>query len=69
MDGWPDALQLSGVQVLIPNKVFHSLLIAVTLTDGVKLEIGVAIIFGESMDDMRALVVGATAAVSLCEFS
>lgn len=39
------------------------------MTDGVPLEVGVAIVGGEGVDDVRAVVVDAAAAVGLCKFS
>lgn len=39
------------------------------MTDGVPFEISVAIIRGEGVDDMRAVVVGTAAAVGLCKIS
>lgn len=47
---------------------FYSRFITVTVTDGVPLEIGVAIVGGEGVDDMGTVVVNSAAAVGLCEF-
>lgn len=43
--------------------------IAVTVADGMPLEVGVAIVGGKGVDDVRAVVVDAAAAVGLCKFS
>lgn len=45
----------------------YSRIIAVTVTDGVPFEVSVAVVGGEGVDDMRAVVVDAAAAVGLCK--
>lgn len=42
-------------------------IIAVTVTDGVPLEVGVAVVGGKSVDDVGAVVVDPAAAVGLCK--
>lgn len=47
----------------------YSRVVTVTVTDGVPFEIGVTVVGGEGVDDMRAVVVSAAAAVSGCKLS
>lgn len=44
-------------------------LVAVAVADGVPLEVGVAVLGGEGVDDERTVVVDAAAAVGLCELA
>lgn len=50
-------------------KTLDSRFVAVTVTDRVPLEVGVAIFGGKSVDNMRTVVMCATAAVRLCKMS
>lgn len=51
------------------RQMLHSRLVTVTVADRVPLEVGVAVVRGEGVDDMRAVIVDSAAAVGFCKLS